>query len=229
MYSVQISTSNDESISITEGDAKANNISIINSKLCQQKLKSDHNLTDDMDLIIAKIDMYFDLVFEDADIGLLSDLTTMYIFDPKTKEEYDMSQCNGVPIEIKLPIKYEDQLNLPMYHDLMNQSNIDVFDPNSTAFQSRCFSMVDNNTQYDTTLNYRRENYFQNKTVNCYGGNCTYQGIDDNNYVKCNCTQIDTEIQNEFVEYLMEAVSTWNFDVVQCYELIFNVSRFITP
>jgi hypothetical protein len=97
---------------------------------------------------------------------------------------------------------------------------VDIFDPNNAYFNDRCLGLIDNKTQSDTTLNYRRTNYYQSVTTKCSGANCVYLGINEKNYVECNC---GVQSDNYFVQtqsYLLDTLSTFNIGVMKCPHVI---------
>ena len=84
--------------------------------------------------------------------------------------------------------------------------------------------MVDNTTGFDTTINYRRTNYYQNLTASC-GANCTYLGIDSNNYINCNCSITTPTVQPDFLQEVLSDLPTFNFDVILCFEQTFVIDN----
>jgi hypothetical protein len=222
MYSAQLSTTNSLSEDETTRIALENGLAIADSDACVRTLKRAYNISDAMDLIIVKTDMNSYLDLENLYDPYISNKVDIKIYSPITRKELNMTLCQKDQFSIKTPIKTVDLLNMTLYQD-MEKSGIDVYNPNSNAFNSFCFSYVDNETQYDTTINSRRSNYFQNKTATCVSSaNCVYEKIDIHNYVNCNCTnwQPDSQVSNKFVNYIFAPISRWNFEVIKCYYMI---------
>jgi hypothetical protein len=117
------------------------------------------------------------------------------------------------------------QLNTPL---MPIGKMIDIYDPMDRAFNDRCFSFIDNLTKFDTTINYRREFYFQNKTVQC-SDNCTYEGFDFYNFLTCKCIGLspNVAIQITFIGYqFTDEVTNVNLGVIACYKDVFKLSVF---
>jgi hypothetical protein len=224
MYSTQFSYSNDQSLSETDRVALANKLSIIDADECFNTLKQFYNISSDKDLLISKTDINSYLNLTSLDEPLRSNNVQVKIYNPTTREELNITLCNY--INIKIPIKSKELLNLT-YYKKVNDTGIDVYNPNSDAFTSSCFSYIDNTTNYDTTLNYRRNHYYLNKSAICRGSDCTYETIDENDYVTCNCTNIKhgDQVYNDFVSYVLGSLSNWNFFVITCSSLILPVYK----
>jgi hypothetical protein len=156
------------------------------------------------------------------------------VFDSDTRQNLNLGECKKDFINIKLPIKNSNSLNYDLYNRLIN-FGINIFDKNNIAFNSYCFNFIDNSTDYDTTLNYRRQYYYQNKTFACLGSSsCEFSGIDSNNYIICKCNNIinNQEFFNDIIPDTNLAVgknSFASFAVVGCAGEAFKVTIFNNP
>ena len=147
-------------------------------------MKKFYKIPDDLSLLIKQIDFKSKL-----NLTSLNDTTTnssstiiFEFYDPVSKNKLDPNVCNNIPINIKSPNrKAFDGLNMTKYKRL-SSSGLDMFDPNSKAFKSRCYILKDPETQKDTTANYRINKYFGNKKADC-ADNCVYSGLDEYGYV----------------------------------------------
>jgi hypothetical protein len=226
MYAAQISTSSLQSINETNKMALDNKLAIVDLGDCVNTLKRYYNMTDSTDLIILKTDVNSYLDLRNIEDPFKSNNVEIKVYDPGTRNELNMSICQNSNFNIKTPIKNVDKLNIPKYHE-MSSGGIDIYNPQSEAFNSICFNHIDNDTQYDTTIGWRRNNYFQNKSATCSStANCTYKNIDENNYVNCNCTNWteDSQVGNDFIDFIFDVISAWNFQVVTCGNLISPVN-----
>jgi len=113
----------------------------------------------------------------------------------------------------------------------LSSSGVDMFDPNSEAFRSRCYILKDPETNKDTTANYRINKYFGNKTAEC-ADNCKYEGLDEYGYVLCNCTGLPKGEQkaNQVKKEIVIGMPQINFDIVTCVGVTFKYPNiFMNP
>jgi hypothetical protein len=145
------------------------------------------------------------------------------LYNSITNEKLDLSICYNTGITIKFPPQDISENELGFYKS-MKEQGIDIFNPNDPGYTDRCTPVVDNSTGMDTTINYRRQNYLK-FSIQCSGLNCTYQGIDDDNYTNCNCIGLDND-STSFIEKKdtkLDPLKDSNFDIVFCSQAIFNV------
>jgi hypothetical protein len=192
-------------------------MSIVIPDPCITILKSYYNLSDSDSFISMKTDYTKSSNLENInDKPYMSNLVNFILYHPTTRELVDLGLCGNYPILVKTPIA--DILNLTYYHT-MKDSGIDIYNPSSPAFNDICIAHIDTDTGFDTTLNWRRENYYQNLSCVCEGANCTYIGIDSDGYINCECYNLKPKdnIVTNFVNYLLAQLSVWNFGVFLCY------------
>jgi hypothetical protein len=210
MFSSQIYLSGNNT-EIEEASLK-NNFPIFDLQECEKILKNFYNLTES-DSILYMTNNFKVL----NDTNPLSS-HTISAYSSETKEKLNLDFCKNATQIIQLPINNIDQYNMTLYREMKNKG-IDIFDPNNTYFNDICFSYIDNSS--DTTLNYRRQNYFQPTIPECSGLNCEYNGINENNYVGCTCgIQTGVEYINKPLNYVLESLSQFNFEVVKCTAII---------
>jgi hypothetical protein len=155
-----------------EARSMENNMAIIDNDECQDILKAAYNLTE---ILISKT--------EEKD-GETKQFNIEY-YNPKTREKLDESLCQDNNLSIKMPLLMN--VNETRKYTALKRRGIDAFDINDPAFNSYCYPFVDNQTGYDTTLNYRINNYLNDKN-DCQSNGCEYTGINgDNSYIQCHC------------------------------------------
>jgi hypothetical protein len=204
--------------------AVANKLPIIKSPECIKKLRDTNKIpeTDDLIIVNTRMDEGVNNLLESQPF----DSFNTKIFNLRSKEQLDTGICKNDTFEVKMPVKNITKDELIVYKEYKSQG-IDIYDPNDPAFNSRCINIIENNT--DTTLNYRRENIFSNKSLSCSGDttNCTYKGIDENAYMTCECEGIDTvdSIFQKMINMALELLTNLNFDILFCYMEVFNVSN----
>jgi hypothetical protein len=211
MYAGQIYSSND--ITTSRDNAIANGLPVFNMTECEQILRKVYSLAENSTIIYVT----------SATDGLLneSNLTSYGItaYDWETKKRLELDNCEDVKNSVEVPLTDTTGLNMTLYNELKEQG-IDLFNPNDPIFNDICISYTDNST--DTTLNWRRQHLHPQKMPICVGINCTYQGINEFDYVKCDCTGMNSgsEVLNQISEILLESLSEINIVIVTCYKQI---------
>jgi hypothetical protein len=225
LLNAQISLTND--IDESNQIAVNNKMSVIIPDPCITVLKSYYNLSNDESIIFMKTDYSKFTNLENMDKSYMSNLVNFKLYHPTTRELIDLDLCGEFPFIVKTHITNIDILNMTYYYT-MKDSGIDIYNPSSPAFNDICIAHIDTDTGFDTTLNWRRKNYYQNLSCVCEGANCTYIGIDHDEYINCECYNLKPKdnIVANFVGYLLSQLSVWNFGVFLCYVEIGTVRIF---
>jgi len=59
---------------------------------------------------------------------------------------------------------------------------------------------------------------FQNTSISCSEG-CTYEGLDENRYVKCNCkTNGESESSNTGMTHEFDPLPSMNYGIIKCFK-----------
>jgi hypothetical protein len=147
-------------------------------------------------------------------------------YNPTMRERLDLSICEHTYQQVSIPIVSRSEVNLTLFKE-MEKYGIDIFNSTDPTFTSRCNAFKDNDK--DTTVNYRINNIYQKRIPMCIGFNCSYQGINEFDYVKCNCTGLRTKVEiiNGIVNSVISTFSEVNLGIVLCYNRILTVSYFI--
>jgi hypothetical protein len=193
---------------INRETAVKNNLPIFNMTECEAALKSYYNITQDTDIIYVTNSYDSSLNSEDVNSYQIK------AYNSQSKEQLDTSICNNIKQTVKMPISNITDFNLTHYNEL-KQQGIDIFDPKNRYLNDRCVTI---DTEDDISLTQRRENYSQRKMPECFGLNCTYSGIDTDNYVECSCSGIQTDIEfiNKPINFLLNSVTKLNIDLIGC-------------
>jgi hypothetical protein len=224
IYAVQISSFSDGAQFDMIIEAKKNRLPYINMTSCEKIIREKYHIDDKRNLILKSTQMSSSLNIYSLNDNYMSDYFYIALYDHLTGVFYNLSQCNETFSTIKFPLKSESKLNIPLYRQL-EYNNVDIYNANDTAFISRCKMLRDNLTEYDTTINFRRKNYYQNLSSDC-GTSCTYQGIDDSEYIICNCSSLHPEenYQQIFLDVILNSLPTINLDIMGCFiEVFFQV------
>jgi hypothetical protein len=202
-----------------------NGLTIIDIDECLKKLRTYHNLSDSESLNIVKTDTTSKLDDDIFNIGTKKVILSIYSLSDK--KELNISICNDNSIKVKIPLKNVTSVITANYSKFKNES-IDIYNPNDEIFISKCYKYTMND--FDTTVNFRRNKIFANKTISC-NDQCTYSGIDLNGYVACDCNGIssmdDVAYAPEFVNYVFDSYENLNLDIVKCLNRAFNVTVYI--
>ncbi len=199
--------------------AKEMGISTIDYRELEEVLKNYYNIT--QPLIVKKVDFNSNLsLTNDTN---LSDSISFEFYHPITGEKLDPSLIEDpLPqIAIYIPLKDKDKVSIPYEILFANKSDgsgvvniLDPFDPNHEAFISRCFISKNLTSGTDTTVSTRRKEYF-NGTAEC-SSNCTYQGINEDFYIKCNCSMLLGEVTNTIGDDVLDVFPSMNIGVILC-------------
>ena len=183
------------------------NISVINLKQCEFKLKSHYNITQNETLIIFKIDN----IINEINIPIVE----YEIYHPYTKDALDLNICKESPIEISYPVK-------------INENEIYKYDPKNAYYNDKCFPYT-TETGTDITLN-DRKNEYNKKNFSLCENNCTFNKYNkDNKRTICECkpkTFIEELInlkinKDKLLQKFIDFKSTTNLDVIFCYKTFF--------
>ena len=197
------------------------NLSILDLGECENKLKEANDLSDDVSLILLKVESFY----ENTTIKNVQ----YEIYNPKTKEKItDMSPCDDEKIYIYVPTNLDNN-TYNLYEELKIQG-YDIFNPNDNFYNNLCTKYTtDNDT--DLTLNDRKSLFYNESQIFCQE-NCEYQSIDlETLHAVCECsaisnTEIDFEVQQfsgfEIITSFYEVIKFSNFLVLKCYELVFS-------
>ena len=185
------------------------NISTIDLKECEIKLKQYYGISETESLIILKID------YNVPDI--LIPIVEYKIFHPETKAPLDLNICKDTSITLSYPISIED-------------NELYKYDPTSAYYTDKCYPFTTEN-KTDITLNDRKREY-NNKYYGICENNCEFMEFENKNGTKkskCEC-QVKTtfktilsididkdKLLNNFVDFR----STSNIDVILCPKTLF--------
>jgi hypothetical protein len=223
LITTQISKTDDQSMEEQNKQAIDNRLSTLNITECTNKLKDYYHLPKNTSLILIKYDLDKSL---SANLSqAIGNSVSFDLYNPSTMKKLNVSLCDSY--EVQTPIADMRDLNKTLYQQFKNQS-VDIFNPKDEAFTSRCSVVIDPDTGYSTTLNYRIKKYYQNKTINC-GNGCSYKSMNDNDYVTCQCsgvTSTDSEIINNIGDFFINGFTNINVSVFICYKQVFNVYKY---
>ena len=203
------------------------NISTIDLGICEERLKTKYNLSDEDSLIIIKSDVKND------------DSSAIYvqyeIYHPYNLQKLNLSDCFDVKIEVNIPVNL-DNYTISLY-DSLSKNGYNLFDSGSEFYNDICAVYTTINGT-DITLEDRKKDIYKtsgNASL-CQAG-CDFELYNiSNKKAKCNCSP-QTQAINNNIEHLefntnliadsfLVTLKNSNFRVLKCYKLALNFDNF---
>ena len=134
-----------------------NNITSILLGECENELRTQYHIDNNMSLIILKSGITLQ--------NLLMPLIKYKVFNPKTKQSLNLSYCEKMFINISIPVS-------------INEEELFKYDPSSDYYNDKCFAYTtENNT--DIIVGDRRNEYINNNLFLCEE-DCKYGSYNSN-------------------------------------------------
>lgn len=204
-----------DSTEFSDSEAMNNSLAIVDSEECMKKLIIEGQITSD-EKVYKLINNYSNsTLFSNSTITSNSAKVT---FISSSGNLIDTSACDNIKIKLSAP----SNLNTTDYHNIMSEHNQDIYNSSSVFFNDKCYKYANENVDYTVTL--RRETY--NLEGSC-GEDCTYSGIDSNNYIICLCSQTNKETYSNFKEKIWTSLTTSNIILITCFSTVVN-SKILT-
>ena len=183
------------------------NISTINLGECEEKLKSENNISINESLIIYKIDIYEE--------GLLMPVIEYEVYNPISYEKLNLDICKN-KIQISYPVS-------------INENELYKYNMSSNYYNDKCFpTSYDNDV--DIILKDRQNEYIKNNYSLCEN-NCDLIGYNKNTKKAiCDC-EIKDEInlvmgykidKNRILKNFKDIKNLVNLYVLKCYKILFK-------
>ena len=119
---------NDIIYQITTSDNQNNiiysNISTINLGECENILRDQYNISDNLTLIIFKVDYYMP--------GILIPVIGYEVYHPLNKSQLDLTYCKDTFIKLNIPVS-------------INEDKVFIHDPNSDYYNDECYTYTTDN------------------------------------------------------------------------------------
>ena len=155
------------------------NISRLNIRDCEDRLKGIYNINRSLPLIIFKLDYYKE--------NSLIPVICYEIYHPENKSQLDLNYCKDILISLDIPVS-------------IDEDNYFKYDPNSEYYTDECYTYTtDNGT--DIILDDRQMEYNE-KNYSICENNCTLIGYDnDTKKASCECeTKSKISLISEIIE-----------------------------
>ena len=188
------------------------NVTTINLGQCEMHLKDIYNISEDSQLYILKIDKE-----QKGKNYPLIEYEVFYPLNNGKTEILNLSLCEGLNIELCIPIKINDTL--------------DKYDPKSNYYNDICTkSTSECNT--DITLNDRKNEFIKNNMSLCEQ-NCELINYNKTNKkAKCFCDvkpilSLDNlEINSKnLLKNFIDIKRITNVEIIKCYKIVFKIKN----
>ena len=188
------------------------NYNRINSKIilgqCELILKKHYNISENIPLLIYKIDIYTE--------GYLTPIVEYEVYDSKNKKQLDLNLCKDMKIKIIHQVE-------------IDENSLFKYDPSSPYYNDICYTYTTEN-KTDIIIKDRRAEYINNNLSLCES-NCEFNGYNNKTKnVECNCPikiklPLITEIsidKDKLLKNFVEIKNFTNLNVMKCYSLLFS-------
>jgi hypothetical protein len=169
----QVAVSNMASLDEYRTIAKNHNLTIVDFENCLSVLKKAYNTQN----ILA--------VKTEQRLSEKSTNITVSYYNSISRKQLDRSLCNSEKIKKQYPVTLT-AAEKKRYQDFKDRG-IDIYNPFDRAFSTVCLPYTDPDKDFDTTLNYRLQNYFIEREE-CSQQGCYYTELATDGYVTCECT-----------------------------------------
>ena len=180
---------------------------------CESILKTHYNLSN------QSIITLFQLEISNKNEHSLINQVEYQVYDEQ-KNILDLAKCNDSNINIFYGIKKDSNLDISVVNSFKD-SGVNVFNITDEFFNDVCYPYSENGN--DVILEDRIKDIYQNFTL-CEEG-CSFNDIDIFNMLiscQCNIKQNITTIIKEIKEEAAEKISSLNFEIIRCYNLVFS-------
>lgn len=203
---IQLSNGSEEA----DSEALKKSLAIVDSKECISKLISEGEITSD-EKVYYVINNYDSSTLNSNSTSTSKSAKVTFI--SSSGKIINTSLCDNIEIKLSAPTN----LNTTDYDSIKSQYNQDIYNSSSEFLNDKCYQYSNDGVDYTITL--RRETY--DLEASC-GIDCTYSGIDSNNYIVCSCSQISQETYTDFKDKVWTSLTSSNFILITCFSTVFN-------
>ena len=198
-------------------------VSTIDLGDCENLLKRDNNISDNISLIILK----YDIKTKESNSAQVE----YEIYNPLTKQKLNLDICKNTSINIFVPIDINEEL-LGLYEDAKSQG-YDIFDPNNKFYNDICTPYTTINGT-DIILSDRVSDILNSSGDLCEI-DCEYQGFFTEVKkglcqcsIKLNLTLNTTENKTKIFKNIHRVLKNrLNYKILRCYKLLFDIKSII--
>ena len=163
---------------------------------CEQKLKTEYNISENVSLLIYKTDVKN------------SDLTSTYVqyevYDPFTMNPLNLSICNEMKVIIDIPVDIGNKME--ELYDSLSDSGYNLFNSNDSFYQDICTTYTTLNGTDMLLSDRKKDIYSLSEDVSMCQTGCILESYNSQTKkAKCNCNIEDTSssIMNLDIDLLL--------------------------
>ena len=195
---------------------KDSNLTIIDLGKCENILKKANGIDEDEELIIFKIDNFFQ--------GFNIPIIEYVLFNQNGNLKLNLSYCDETLVKYYIPLSLS-----------INQNELYKYNSSSQFYNDGCYQYK---SEYGTDMTlYDRKNDYNEKNLSLCEVNCLFKGYNSKTLkVECECI-IKNKInffsdihidKNKLIEQFINIKKISNIWVVKCYNLVFSKKGLIT-
>ena len=220
----QLTNLENELNNLDKKNNNSNRFSKIDLGDCENVLRDEYNLGDNVSLLILKYEKIS---------NISSERYLQYeVYESLNKKRLNLSLCKDIPIDVYIPVMLSDKIQ-NLYNELKDLG-YDLFDINSKFYQDICTPYNSANGT-DVLLSDRINYYFNNEETQCQP-NCQFSDYSfETQDLKCECDIISSEINVEkkqeigsksIYKSFYDVLKFSNYKVLKCYKLAFSLNIF---
>ena len=195
---------------------KDSNLTIIDLGKCENILKKANGIDENEELIIFKIDNFFQ--------GFNIPIIEYVLFNQNGNLKLNLSYCDETRVKYYIPLSLS-----------INQNELYKYNSSSQFYNDGCYQYT---SEYGTDMTlYDRKNDYNEKNLSLCEVNCLFKGYNSKTLkVECEC-KIKNKInffsdihidKNKLIEQFINIKKISNIWVVKCYNLVFSKNGIIT-
>ena len=205
------------------------NISMIDLGECENRLRTEYNISKEKDLIIFKIDI------KESNKSLT--YVQYEIYHPETFQQLKLDYCENLLINITVPSNLDSETIL-LYQSL-NNNGYNLFNSNDEFYTDICTPYTSTNNTDILLIDRKNDIYNKYANITICQENCNLESYNEiSNTVSCFCnpqsneTKIDLNIDKKFSLKTMRDtfynyLNNSNFRVLKCYKVAFDLTTII--
>ena len=204
------------------------NVSTIDLGECENILRKEYVIPNNVSLIIYKIDI--------KNEDLSSTYVQYEVYDPITNIELDLKYCDGEKIIINVPVNL-DESAISLYESL-SKDGYNLFDCNDDFYNDICSTYTSEDGTDMTLEDRKNEMFYANSNITLCQSGCVFKSYNiDTKKSQCSCDaqkeETNTDIttinfdKDKIADSFLNTLKNSNFLVLKCYKLAFDLTTLL--